>query len=107
MGDEVHIIHFNKSRLVLTMRFDGDDYETATVKMTLEGRSAFGIPVEEPVTIPVRCLAAMGYLMLMSIRRTAAQYEKEAQEMIDAVELKKHPFKHIGGGDGAKENKAK
>jgi hypothetical protein len=99
MSDETHWVSFNKGRDRLEMKFEGDDYETATVKMTLEGKMAFGIPLEEPVIIPVRCLFALGYLALMSIRRTAAQYEKEAQEMIDAIELKKHPFKHVGGTD--------
>jgi len=105
MSNCIDVVFFNNNRIELQMRFDGDDYETATVNFKLstgDGRP----PLEEPVTIPVKCLFAMGYLLLMSVRRTAAQYEKEAQEMIDAIELKKHPFKDIGGKKDGKKDKA-
>lgn len=105
MSDEIHNITFNRNTLRLEMRFEGDDYQSATVKMRLD---PYGPKIEEDVVIPVRCLFALGHLMLMSIRRTAAQYEKEAQEMVDAVELKKHPLKHAGGkNEEDKETKIK
>ena len=103
MSDYIHNVTFNRNKILLEMRFDGDNYESATVKFELRN-SDYSRPLEEPVTIPVKCLFSMGYLILMSIRRTAAQYEKEAQEMIDVIELKKHPFEHIGGDkDGKKD----
>jgi len=95
MSDYIHNVTFNRNKILLEMRFDGDNYESATVKFELRN-SDYSRPLEEPITIPVRCLFSLGYLVLMSIRRTAAQYEKEAQEMADAIELKKHPFKDIG-----------
>jgi hypothetical protein len=87
------------------MIFNGDDYESATVKFELKNDN-YSRPLEEPVTIPVRCLFAMGYLILMSIRRTALQYEEEAQEMADRIELKKHPFKKENE-HGTEKNKKK
>jgi hypothetical protein len=95
MSDYIHNVTFNRNKILLEMRFDGDNYESATVKFELRN-SDYSRPLEEPITIPVRCLFSMGFLILMSIQRTAAQYEKEAQEIMDWVEQKKHPFKDIG-----------
>lgn len=91
MSNCVNVVTFNKDKLRLEMIFTGDDYESATVKFELKNAN-YSRPLEEPVTIPVRCLFDMGYLILMSIRRTALQYEKEVQEMADRIEMKIHPF---------------
>lgn len=104
MSDCIDVVTFNKDTLRLEMRFDGDNYETASVKFSLHTID-HGPSLEEDVTIPVRCLFAMGYLLLMSVRRTAVQYEQEVQEMIDKIEHKKHPFKHRGGENDKKDKK--
>ena len=46
----------------------------------------------------------------MSVRRTGAEYEKEAQEMQDRIEMKKHPLDTSqlkGKKKDVKKNKAK
>ena len=109
MSDCINTITFNKDRLFLEMRFDGDDYETATMKCSLKG-CHHGPLLEEDVVIPVRCLFSLGYLILMSVRRTGAEYEKEAQEMQDRIEMKKHPLDTSqlkGKKKDVKKNKAK
>jgi hypothetical protein len=94
MSDCINIVTFNKDKILLEMRFVGDDYETANVKFKLKDN--YDLSLEEPVMIPVKCLFSMGYLMLMSIRRAALQYEKEVQDMADKIAMKKHSFKDIG-----------
>lgn len=109
MSNCIDVVTFNKDRIRLEMKFDGDDYETANVKFRLIGYGDNGKilhgQIEESVSIPVRMIFDMSYLLGMCVRRTAAQYEKEVQEMIDAIELKKHPFKHIGGISDKKDQK--
>jgi CRISPR/Cas system CMR subunit Cmr6 (Cas7 group RAMP superfamily) len=85
------------------MRFDGDDYESASVKFKLEtGDSRTNI--EESVGIPVKMIFDMTYLIGMCVRRIAAQYENEVIEMENRIEQKKHPFKDIGGNKDGKKN---
>jgi hypothetical protein len=106
MSDEIHWVTFSKGALRLQMNFVGDDYHGgATVTFKLEAmKTAHGV-LEESVTIPVENLFDMTYLIGMCVRRTAAQYETEVQEMVDRLEQKKHPFEHIGGKNGKKDKK--
>jgi hypothetical protein len=104
MSNCIDVVTFNKDKLRLEMRFDGDNYETASVQfksVTSDMRI-----LEESVTIPVKMIFDITYLLGMCVRRTAAQYELEVQEMIDRVEQKKHPFKDIGETKDGKKDKA-
>jgi hypothetical protein len=49
----------------------------------------------------------MGYLILMSIRRTAVQYETEVMEMQKIIKKGQHPFKQIGEKKDVKKDQAK
>lgn len=100
MSDEIFCIRFNGGVLRLDVLFNEDDYEKASVRFKLVGPNGL---LEESGSIPVRTLFDISFLIGMCIRRTAAQYEKEVQEMMDRIEQKKHPFKHIGGAN--EENK--
>lgn len=86
-------IKFNNGKLRLDISFSDDDYEKAVVAFKLVSEGLHGV-LEQSSVIPVRCLFDMVHLMGMSLRRTAAQYELEVQEMIDKIEQKKYPFKH-------------
>ena len=108
MSDEVFCIRFNKGRLRLDISIGGgDNYETANVQLKLVSDVARGMVLEETPVIPLKSLMAVSYLIDMSIRRTAAQYEKEVQEMLDKIEQRKHPFKDIGGENEENKEKSK
>lgn len=103
MSDSIINQYFNNSSLILEMRFVGDNYETASVQFKLEARD--GRPVlEESVTIPVKRLFDMTFLIGMCLRRTALQYEIEVEEMKKRIEEGKHPLKPNGEKKHGKEN---
>ena len=95
MSDSIIVQHFIMSSLLLEMRFVGDDFETASVQFKLEARDSRPV-LEESVTIPVKCLFDMTFLIGMCLRRTALQYEVEVEEMKKRIEEGKHPLKPIG-----------
>jgi hypothetical protein len=105
MSNEIHVVRFNEDRLHLEMKFDGDEYENASVKISLKANDG-RMPLEEDVTVPVKTLFAMGYLINMSVRRTAYQYEIEVMEMQKRLKRGKHPFKQIGDQNVKKGKKA-
>lgn len=105
MSDCINYIMFSENTLRLEIRFVGDNYHTASVQFKLEARD--GRPIlDKSVTIPVECLFDMAFLIGMSVRRTAAQYEIEVQEMQDKIIKGQHPFKDIGEEKDVKEDKA-
>lgn len=86
MSNEVHNIVFGN--LVLEMRFEGDNYETASVKFKLKAKD--GRPtLDESAAIPVKCLFHMAYLIDVSVRRDAIMIEQELLRMQEINKEKK------------------
>lgn len=105
MSNTVYVITFNRGEIHLEMRFEGDEYQTAVVQMELKSNDPRQV-MAEVVRIPVKNLMDAGYLIGMCLRRAAAQYELEVQEMLDGIEQKKHPLK-IKGEENEKDKKEK
>ena len=83
MSNEIHYIEFGN--LILELRFEGKDYETASVKFKLNAKD--GRPtLEESAAIPVSCLFDFAYLAGISVRLNAA---REEQELLRIQELYK------------------
>jgi hypothetical protein len=96
MSNETHIVSFGKN-LVLEMRFEGEEYENATVKFTLKARD--GRPaLDDSPAIPVKSLFAAGYLIDVSLRRNALMVEQEVLRMQENMK---------GRNKDGKENKKK
>jgi len=87
VSNETHIVPFNKNKLTLELRFEGDDYETASVKIQLKATGR-GSPIEDSAAIPVKSLFAAGYLIDVSLRRNALMVEQEVLRIEEANKVK-------------------
>jgi len=92
MSNCIDVIYFNNNQLQLQMKFDGDSYETASVQFKLSAADR-GV-LEESPAIPVKMLFDIVFLIGMSVRRTAMQWEVEVKEMAKKLQ---------GGKDGEKD----
>lgn len=86
-NEEIHYIEFGN--LILEMRFEGNDYETASVKFKLytkDGRPT----LEESPAIPVKCLFHMAYLIEMSIIKNVTMMKQEVRSMEELYKEKEN-----------------
>jgi len=69
------------------MRFEGEKFETATVKFTLRAVDR-GVIQEEPA-IPVKCLFDVSYVMNLSLQRYGKQVAFETEEYNQQIQRMK------------------
>lgn len=76
MSDCINVVNFERNKYSLTMRFEGEDYNTASVRFKLSAN--LGIQVlGESAAIPVKMLFNLIYLADQAVLLNAIRAEQE------------------------------